>query len=203
MVACPKVSIIMPVYDAERYLKESIDSILNQSFGDFECIIVSEYGTSDESIAIIESYHDRRIRHIRNTRRLGYARSLNVALKEAQGEYVASQDADDVSLQVRLEREVEFLDGHPRIGVVGSWFETIDEDGRAISENHTPVESAVIKWRLLFYCPIANPSTMVRRAIYEALGGYDARLRCARLRILDSRESDNGVRKSDGHIAAL
>jgi glycosyltransferase involved in cell wall biosynthesis len=175
----PKVSVIMPVYDAERYLKQSIDSILNQSFGDFEFIIVSEYGTSDESIAIIESYHDPRIRHIRNTRRLGLARSLNVALKEAQGEYVASQDADDVSSQVRLEREVEFLDEHPRIGVVGSWFEAIDENGRVISENRTPVESAVVKWRLLFCCPIANSSTMVRRAIYEALEGYDARLRLA------------------------
>jgi len=167
----------MPVYDAERYLKQSMESILDQSFRDFEFIIISEHGTSDESTAAIESYHDPRIRHIHNTRWMGYPGSLNVGIKEARGEYIALQDADDVSSQQRLEREVRFLDEHPRVGVVGSWFEVIDENGKVISEKHTPVESAVIKWQLLFWCPIANPSAMVRRAIYDQLNGYDVRLR--------------------------
>jgi glycosyltransferase involved in cell wall biosynthesis len=169
----------MPVYDAERYLKQSIISILNQSFRDFEFIIISENGTSVESIAIIESYDDPRIRHIHNTIRLGYAASLNVGLKEARGEYVALQDADDVSSLLRLEREVRFLDEHPHVGVVGSWFEIIDENGRVASRQEPPAESALIKWRLLFASAIANPSAMVRRTIYDELKGYNFRLRFA------------------------
>ena len=163
----------MPVYNAERYLKQSIESILDQSFRDFEFIIVSEPGTNIESTTVIRSYHDPRIRHIRNTRRLGYPGSLNVGIKEARGEYVALQDADDISSRVRLERQVNFLDNHPRVGVVGSWFEVIDEKGKAISQERPPIESAMIKWRLLFRCPIANPSAMVRHTVYDELKGYD------------------------------
>jgi len=174
MVACPRVSVVMPVLDAEAYLREAIESILSQTFKDFELLVISEHGTSSESIAAIESYSDDRIRHIHNLRRLGIAKSRNVGIRKARGQYIAWMDADDVSMPERLEKQVKFLDEHPEVGVLGTGFEVIDGNGRVVSRHKLPTGPALTKWLLPFRDAnvIANPTSMVRRTICEALKGY-------------------------------
>ena len=165
---------VILVLNTEAYLREAIDSILGQIFQDFELLIISEHGTSSESIAVIESYSDDRIRHIHNSRKLGIPKSRNVGIREARGEYIAWMDADDVSVRERLEREVEFLDEHPDIGVVGTGFEVIDGNGRVVSREILPSGPALTKWLLPFRDAnvIANPTSMVRRTVCVALKGY-------------------------------
>ena len=164
----------MPAYDSERYLGEAIDSILRQSFADLELIIISEHGTSDNTITTIESYSDERIRHIHNTSRLGLVGSLNVGLKRAKGEYVARMDADDISLPDRIRKQVQLLDQQPLVGILGTWYEVIDEAGRVVARSRPPPDPVLTRWLLLFVDAhaIGHPTAMVRRSVYEKLGGY-------------------------------
>jgi glycosyltransferase involved in cell wall biosynthesis len=158
----PKVSVVMPVYDSENYLQESIDSILRQTLTDFELLIISEHGTDDASIRVIENYRDERIRHIHNTRRLGMAESLNLGLTEARGVYIARMDADDISHSRRLEKQVEFLQAHPEVGVCGTWRRL--SDGRVIKN---PIQNAIIRSFLIFDTLLAHPTVMMRRSLFE------------------------------------
>lgn len=172
----PKVSVIMIVYDAEQYLRQSIDSILRQTFSDFEFIIVSEHDTSPESLKIIRSYRDGRIHHVRNPRRIGLTGSRNIGLREARGKYVAIMDADDVSAEDRLRKQVEFLDGHPDVGVIGSSYDIIDEKGTVVSRQTIPSDPVFIRWLLPFGDFIPHSSLMVRSALCDRLRGYDPQL---------------------------
>ena len=104
----PKVSVVMPAYNAEKYIREAIDSVLAQTFTDFEFIILDD-GSTDATAAIIQSYEDDRIRFCPNERNMGVAATLNRALKLAQGEYIARMDADDVSYKNRLEMQLDFI----------------------------------------------------------------------------------------------
>lgn len=155
----------MSVYSGERYLRDSVESILNQSFSDFEFIIVDD-GSTDSSSEILESYaaQDERLRLLRNASNLGLTRSLNKGLELACGEYVARQDADDISLPERFMSQVRFLGEHPEIGVVGSWITNIDETGQR-DVCKTPTSSALIGWTLLFSNCMAHPSIMFRRSL--------------------------------------
>jgi glycosyltransferase involved in cell wall biosynthesis len=125
----PKVSVVMSVYNGEKYLCEAIDSILNQTFENFEFLIVND-GSTDRTLEILQSYRDPRIKVINNERNIGLTASLNKGLKIAKGEYVARMDADDVSFPHRLEQQKAFLDRNPRVAMVGSWAEVIDESGK-------------------------------------------------------------------------
>ncbi len=129
----PKVSVIMSVYNGDKYLREAIESILNQTFTDFEFIIVND-GSTDNSLEIIESYDDERIKTINNKKNIGLTKSLNKALKFAKGKYIARQDADDVSLPNRFEKQVEYLDSHPEVALVGTSVYLIDENGKIIGK---------------------------------------------------------------------
>jgi len=115
----PKISVIMSVYNGEKYLREAIESILNQTFRDFEFIIIND-GSTDKTSEILSSYNDPRIVIINNKRNIGLTKSLNKGLKMVKGEYIARQDADDVSLPERLERMVNFLDMNRDVGLLGS-----------------------------------------------------------------------------------
>ena len=172
----PTVSVMMPVYDSERYLQTSMESILSQTYRDFELVIVSEYDTSIESLRIIESYSDERIRHLHNDRKLGFVPSLNVALKEARGEYIARMDADDVSKHERFERQVDYLTKHQDVGVLGTAFETIDYEGKVIATHHPPTIPSLTKWSLLFGDEIAHSSVMVRHSLFNLHGPYNSQL---------------------------
>jgi glycosyltransferase involved in cell wall biosynthesis len=118
----------MPVYNGERYLDEAINSILSQSFTNFEFVIVDD-GSDDRSWEIMQSFNDSRIRFERNERNMGLIAALNRGIKLAKGEYIARMDCDDVSLPARLKMQVMFLDTNQDIGMVGTDFEMIASDG--------------------------------------------------------------------------
>ena len=119
MTPSPRVTVLMAVYNGERFLAEAVASILDQTFRDFEFLIVND-GSTDRSREIILSFGDPRIRLVDNPENIGLTRSLNRGLELAKGGLIARQDADDISLPERLEREIGFLDGNPKAAIVGS-----------------------------------------------------------------------------------
>ena len=168
----PKVTVLMSVYNGEKYLAEAVDSILNQTFRDFEFLIIND-GSTDATADILERYQrsDNRIT-VYNQENQGLIASLNRGCQLARGEYVARMDADDVSLPERLAKQVQFMDTHPDIGVVGTWVEYMDENGRRLGEWHYPTAPGVIGWHLLFWCCLAHPSVVMRRDVFLQLGFY-------------------------------
>jgi glycosyltransferase involved in cell wall biosynthesis len=175
MTAVRQVTVLMSVYDGARHLREAMDSILGQSFRDFEFLIVDD-GSSDESSAIIASCADPRVVRIRNATNIGLTKSLNIGLAAARGDLVARQDADDRSYPDRLARQVAFLDAHPEIAVVGAQARIIDAAGRRLArDERKPLSAQSIRFALLFSNPIVHTSAMFRREPVVKLGGYDER----------------------------
>ncbi len=164
----------MSVYNGERYLRDAIESILDQTFTDFEFIIVND-GSKDSTQEILQEFarHDSRFMIVHNEPNLGLTRSLNVGLRLAGGKYVARQDADDISLRNRLELQVRFLEEHPEVGVVGTWAVYIDEEGQKVGGWRTPTHSDLVRWSLLFGNVLAHASVMIRRSVLQ--GGMEYR----------------------------
>jgi hypothetical protein len=170
----PRVSVVMPVHNGEKYVAEAVESILSQTFRDFEFIIIND-GSTDSSADILGRYHqeDDRIRIYPQENR-GVAASRNRGSQLAQGEYIAQMDHDDVSLPERLARQLGYLEAHPEIGVLGTWVQVIDSHGKARETWHLPTMPRVLEWSLCFEDTLANPSVMMRRAVIERLGFYRA-----------------------------
>ncbi|MBW1897872.1 MAG: glycosyltransferase [Deltaproteobacteria bacterium] len=168
----PKVTVLMPVYNGENYLREAIHSILIQTFTDFEFLIIND-GSTDRSVEIIESFADSRLILINNEKKLKLIETLNRGLKRAQGEYLARMDCDDISSLERLERQVAFMDAHPDVGVLGTGFQLIDSEGKMINNPvHFPSMHKILQWCLNFFSPIVHPSVMMRRKVVLEAGGY-------------------------------
>ena len=168
----------MAVHNAERYLHRSIESILTQTYPDFECLIIDDAST-DNSPAILQFYQeqDRRVRLLHNPVKRGVAWSRKRLLEEAKGRYVAVLDADDVAFPQRLQSQVEYLDTHPEIDLLGSSYEIVDEDGSALQLVRVATDSPLAyRWRLLFGNWICHSTAMYRREVALRLGGYDARV---------------------------
>ena len=161
----------MPVYNGEKYLRESIDSILNQTLTDFEFLIIDD-GSTDNSIEIINSYQDPRINLVKNYKNEGLVYSLNRGLSLAKGEYIARMDSDDISLSERLVKQVNFLDSNPEIAVVGTWVKVINETDEPQITWQYPLKPLEIQWNLYFYCPLAHPSVMFRKNTILDYDGY-------------------------------
>lgn len=174
MKSDPAVSVLMPVYNGDRYLGEAIESILNQSFTDFEYIIVED-GSSDNTPSILKDYaaQDSRIVLINNEQNLGLPKSLNKGLSYARGRYVARMDADDISLPERLKTQIEFMEKHPNIGALGTAVRRIDSEGRPIKTMVLPTHHGVILWRLCFGTPFVHPTMLIRRELLTKVNGYD------------------------------
>lgn len=168
----PLVSVLMPVYNGECYLHKAVDSILTQTLSNFEFIIVED-GSTDSTWEILNSYHDPRIRLIRNEVNIGLARSFNRGLEVARGEYIARMDADDLSFLDRLAIQVDYLEAHPQVGVLGSNVEIIDGCGEVLEILRVPSEDGALRWTLCFYNPIVHPSVMIRRELVNKVGGYN------------------------------
>jgi len=159
----PIISVVMPVYNGEKYLREAIDSILTQTYTDFEFIILND-GSIDSTEEIILSYDDSRIVYVKNEKNLQIVKTLNKGIDLAKGEYIARMDADDISLPERFEKQMEFMEKNPDIDVCGTWYKTF---GKNEYLHKLPVEHEQIKADLLFYCPLAHPTIMMKRSIFD------------------------------------
>ena len=160
-----KISVIMPVYNGERYLREAMESILNQTYKDFEFIIIND-ASKDSTEEIIKSYNDDRIVYLKNEQNLGVAGTLNRGLDVAKGEYIARMDADDISFSYRFQMQVDFLDNNKNVGVCGGnlriFGEGIEERDFFYSE-----KDKAIRVDMLFNSAFAHPAIMMRRDIVE------------------------------------
>ena len=170
----PEVSVVMSVFNSESYLQEAIDSVLMQTFGSFEFLIVDDAST-DNSLGIIQdsAAKDSRIKLIQNPENIGLTKSLNKAIGRSQGKYIARQDADDVSLPIRFEKQVHFLRDREEVVLVSCNIELINSAGESITEQKRACEPEMMAWYLLFYNRIAGHSqVMYRREPVAAIGGY-------------------------------
>ena len=160
-MSSPKISVLMSVYNGEPFLCKAIESVLNQTFGDFEFIIFDDKSL-DASASIVRNYGDDRILFIENEENVGLTKNLCTGMAMAKGEYIARMDADDVCLPQRLERQVQFLDEHPEISVLGSAVYFFDNTGKEIL-GLQPTEHEEIKCELLYQFTMLHPSVMMRR----------------------------------------
>ena len=156
----PIVTVLMPVYNGAYYIINSMDSILNQSFRDFELLIIDD-GSTDRTINQIQSYNDSRIRLILNNKNIGQSKTLNKGLSLARGEYIAIMDQDDISIFDRLKKQLKFMEENSEIDVCGSWVQLIG-DYDEILELET--ESEKIKINLSTNRNIAHPAVMMRKS---------------------------------------
>ncbi len=170
----PAVSVLMPVYNAERYLAESVESVLAQTFTDFELIVVDD-GSTDRSLAMLEGYaaRDGRVRLVSRPNK-GICGTRNDALALARGEFIASLDNDDIALPDRLEKQVHFLREHPEVVCVGGAFEMIDGGGRFLTVLRPPEGDDEIQAEALSgHCSLGPSTAMMRRADVIAAGAWD------------------------------
>ncbi|OHA26493.1 MAG: hypothetical protein A3C06_02860 [Candidatus Taylorbacteria bacterium RIFCSPHIGHO2_02_FULL_46_13] len=174
----PKVSVLMPVYNASLYVREAIQSILNQTFTDFELIVVDD-ASADDSASVIRSIHDERIRFVQNHQNKGIVHVRNQLLSYARGAYIAILDGDDIAYQRRLEIQVAYLDKNPSFGLLGTWTEVIDKDGTrtGIAWKDT-FASEKIPMMLLFHNCFTQSSVMLRRVAIPP-DGYRQRVELA------------------------
>jgi glycosyltransferase involved in cell wall biosynthesis len=162
----PRVTVLMPVYNAQKYLRDAIDSILRQSYRDYEFIIIDDYST-DDSVKIIKSYSDSRIRLIENKVNTGISTVLNQGINLADGEYIVRMDADDISLPTRIEKQVNFMDSFPEVGICGTWIKYIGVPRYPWSNliYRYPSGHNDIKSRLLFSSMFTHPTVIMRRGL--------------------------------------
>lgn len=154
-----KVSIIMSVYNGQTYLREAIDSILWQSFRDFEFIIIDD-GSSDDTLDIINGYDDYRIKLIKNEQNTGLAASLNQAISVSHGKYTARMDADDISSKDRIMRQYIFMESHENVDICGTGIEIF---GSVMKKKYYPRYHEAIKFASMFGNPFAHPTVMIRK----------------------------------------
>ena len=165
----PKISVLMPVYKTpEPFLREAVESILNQTAENFEFLILDDCPEDRAAEAVIASYDDARIKYFRNERNLGIAGSRNRLMEMATGDYLAVADHDDVSLPQRLEKEAAYLDAHRECGVVSGWYQLLCRKRGRIRRR--PEHNAEIGAALAEGCAVIHPACMLRRQELERLG---------------------------------
>lgn len=164
----PAITVFMPVYNAEKYLKEAIDSILNQTFQNFELLIIDD-GSTDESVKIIEGYTDWRIRLIHNDGNKGLPYTRNRGLNLARGKYLAIMDADDVSVKNRLEIQYNIMEKRSNLAVISSGKELLSNDGKSTYGWKEKLyswifyrKSSQIQMDLIFHNVLVNSCSMIR-----------------------------------------
>jgi glycosyltransferase involved in cell wall biosynthesis len=171
----PVISVLMTVYNGDQYLLEAVESILQQSFGDFEFLIVDD-GSSDDTAPILRTLRDSRIVAYQNGVNLGIPRSLNRILPLARGRYITRMDSDDVCMEHRFAAQVGFQEVHSEIGLVGSACLLIDSDGSEKGLLIKPATDVDIRWKMLLTNPFVQSSVMFRRNLIEREGfRYDER----------------------------
>lgn len=187
----PFVSVVMSVFNGERYLAEAVESILDQSFRDFEFIVIDD-GSTDGSGRILDSYarRDARIRVFRQAN-LGLVDALNRGCELAEGQYIARMDADDISVHDRLSWQVQFMEQHPEVGVVGGAIQRIDASGKALEIKWYAPDDRNIKAALFrSSSELAHPAVLLRKKVLLSAGGY-------RVAFVDAEDYDLWLRISE------
>ena len=164
----PLVSIVMPVYNAEKYLESTIDSILNQDYPNLELIIVND-GSTDNSKNIILNFSDPRICYFENHANCGIVKTRNRGLEEAKGHYIAVMDSDDIALRERIKIQVEFLENNPGYGMCGTWFQTIDGKGNFLKKARFPSNDKDARSNLLVHNCFCHSTVMMRSKLAKEL----------------------------------
>lgn len=162
----PKVSVVMPVYNGEKYLAEAIRSILDQSFKDFELLVIND-GSTDRTGDMLRSYTDPRIVILENETNLGLSKSFNKGIMASRGSYIARMDADDVAVPERFEKQMSFLAAHPEVDIVGSATWRIDGEGRRLGISRKALEPQALKWQSLFSTPLFHPTVMGKASVFK------------------------------------
>ena len=159
-----KVSVLAPLYNTDlSHLREMIDSVLAQTYKNFEFLLLNDSPDNKEIDQVVRGYSDPRIRFLKNERNLGISRSRNILISEAKGEYLAVCDHDDVSLSDRFEKEVSYLDAHPEVGVVSGLCDVFGGGSHSFMKH--PEFSLDIKLHLMLNCYVAHPASMIRKSV--------------------------------------
>lgn len=174
----PKVSVFIPVHNREDYICTAVNSILGQTFTDFELLVVDD-GSSDATLQRLSRYDDPRLRVESNDTNVGIPASRNRGLALARGEYIALLDSDDYAYPERLARQVAWLDRHPDIAQVGSWCSFMDAAGRPLGKvRRQPLRAEDVHAHMLFHCPVVNRTVMARTAVLREYGYREEFPRC-------------------------
>jgi glycosyltransferase involved in cell wall biosynthesis len=189
-MATPMISVVMSVFNGERFLRDAVESILQQTLREFEFIIIDD-GSSDHSASILDSYQsdDARVK-VYHHEHSGLIASLNEGCRLAQSKYIARMDADDIASNDRLKRQLDFMDAHPEIAVVGGAVEWIDATGSSLGTHRYPAEDRQIKATLLEGSALWHPTVMLRREAFVLVGGY-------RSIVVDAEDYDLWLRIAD------
>jgi glycosyltransferase involved in cell wall biosynthesis len=169
----PMASVVLPVFNAERYVSEAVWSILRQSFEDLELVVIDD-GSTDRSPEIISGFQDTRMVVLLHESNLGIVPSLNDGIRLAKGKYVCRMDADDVADLSRLKKQMAFMEEHATVAVLGCDTEIIDEMGMSIRRERYPQTYGEIRRTIFTHNPFAHSSVVVRRSVLEECGGYTA-----------------------------
>lgn len=167
-----KISVLMPAYNVENYIEEAVQSILNQSFKDFELIILEDSST-DNTWEIMQKFPemDNRISVYKNDENLGISKSRNKLIKLAKAKYIAWQDADDISLPERLEHQFEYMENNPDIGISGGYLEFFDSNNNTSIRKYSS-EDSVLRKKIFRYSPVAQGTAIIRREVFEITGYF-------------------------------
>ena len=169
----PKISVLMPVYNTEKYIAEAIESILNQTFRDFEFIIIDDCST-DKTWEIIEKYDkiDNRIVVLKNEKNLKIPANRNKLVSMAKGKYIIWQDADDISMPYRIEKQYNFMEENPEVGICGGWLQFFNENGNQSIRKYASDDKSLRK-TIFRYSPVAQPVAIIRKKIIYEVGKYN------------------------------
>lgn len=168
----PKVTVVTNVRNGEKYIGQAVESILTQTFKDFEYLILDDAST-DNTLAIVSKYAngDERLKIVANAEHMGLSASRNQGIDLASGEYIALQDADDISVPQRLENQLVFLDSNPEVGLVGGYLHFFGhgrESIRRYALNDDDIRSTVFR-----YMSVPSPAAMIRKSVFDVVGGYN------------------------------
>lgn len=168
----PLVSITMPAYNAGSFIQETINSVLQQTYSKWELIIVDD-GSSDNTLDILNTYEDPRIKIFKHEQNSGVVATRNTALKHAQGTYIAILDSDDVWIDTaKLEKQVSFMEKHPQHGIVGTNITHIDEKGELVGKTLYVTDNIDIRSRILITNQFAHSTVLIRKSVLDKIGGY-------------------------------
>jgi glycosyltransferase involved in cell wall biosynthesis len=182
MTPDPVISVVLPVYNGEKYLSESISSVLSQTFTNFELIILND-GSTDSTEAIVESFSDSRIRYIKNDTNLGLIKTLNRGVSLARGRYIARMDADDRCSADRFFEQHHFLENNSDYVLCGSWVKTIDAEGIITGRIKRIEESELIRTNMLFTTPFIHPTVMIRSNLLKSNPYSESAVHCEDLEL--------------------